>query len=158
MEDVLNVERPERRRGLQLNVLVRWRGDDQGRWHGGSGGGERWADSWESVVDLGAFWKVKARQMEKAKYGTSDDVLRRGGARMVQIADARRGRLRQAARDRRAMARVWHSMAQVRRRVEARRRGEDAEEEMPERKRRRVSAARAGGPNVTTRARAAREA
>ena len=151
VEGIIRVERPVNRRGSQLDCLVRWKGEDHGRWEGGRGDGESWEESWESVTTLGAYWKQAARQMESDKYDTRDKARTQGATHGWAMGERRR----QQARDRQRADRLRRVFDWLARRKEARMRDEDPEEVAPMRKRQkpanRKRAPERVGPVVVTR-------
>ena len=64
VERVLEVRRPPKRRGAQLEALLRWRGVDPAT-------GEAWADKWTPVTAhyLTEDVRLRARRLEREKYG-----------------------------------------------------------------------------------------
>ena len=61
VEALLDVRRPEERHGLQLEVLVRWRGEDPVT-------GAYWGEEWRNIMDLTGDLKEEARRKERSKY------------------------------------------------------------------------------------------
>ena len=89
VEALLDVRRPEERHGLQLEVLVRWRGEDPVT-------GAYWGEEWRNIMDLTGDLKEGARRMERTKYPKraalepvqgqrSSERLREGGGKRRKI-------------------------------------------------------------------------
>ena len=76
LQEVVEVRRPAKRRGRQLEALLRWRGVDPAT-------GVAWADEWKPVSARNFTEDVlaKARRMEAAKYGKRPAQLRVEGER-----------------------------------------------------------------------------
>ena len=90
VHDVLDVRRPAKRKGQQLEILISWAAHD---W-----AGRPWADEWQPITYLkrqrggeGDALYVKARAMEAAKYATRHAVVREEGGderRSPRLAEA----------------------------------------------------------------------
>ena len=90
VHDVLDVRRPAKRKGQQLEILISWAAHD---W-----AGRPWADEWQPITYLkrqrggeGDALYVKARAMEAAKYATRHAVVREKGGderRSPRLAEA----------------------------------------------------------------------
>lgn len=88
---LVQVRRPARRRGRQLEVLVQWEGNG-------------WEDSWESVTRLSSDLRFAARRMEREEYAPVH-VSKRGSARAGRRAVNRQIQERERA-DQQWMARL----------------------------------------------------
>ena len=87
LQEVVEVRRPAKRRGRQLEALLRWRGVDPAT-------GVAWADEWKPVSTqyLTEDVRAKARRMEAAKYGKRPAQLRvEGERRSARLAGGRYG-------------------------------------------------------------------
>ena len=85
LEGVLDVRRPEGRRGRQLEALLRWRGVNPAS-------GTRWKDEWKPVSAhyLTEDMRAKARRMEGVKYGKRPAERRvEGERRSMRLAEGR---------------------------------------------------------------------
>ena len=81
VHNVLDVRRPAKRKGQQLEVLISWAAHD---W-----AGRPWADEWHPITFLkrskpgeGEGLYERARAMEAAKYAVGGDVAPEGAAGM----------------------------------------------------------------------------
>ena len=79
VRDVVDVRRPAKRKGQQLEVLISWAAHD---W-----AGRPWADEWQPITflkrskpDAGEALYERARAMEAAKYAVGGSVAPEGAA------------------------------------------------------------------------------
>ena len=74
LAEVIAVRRPAKRKGQQLEVLVRYKGTDAD--------GQAWSDEWRSISDVTNDLKLEARRMEKVKYPEVKAARRPRGTRV----------------------------------------------------------------------------